>query len=166
MRYSIDHVLEGIQLARKARLEGIAAEIGTHTLELEALRERRADAPRRLADLLRELANRVDEMPVVSHTDYELVRTDIIRLERGTPSQYDVDNLARNITTLQDRHAELAKEHAAADTQLEQFLRAVQAGGGETQVSQHGLKQAGFNAEPVTRYIVARLQAIAETPNG
>lgn len=165
MRYSIDHVLEGIQLHRKAQMEVLATKMSARSLESEALNERRATAPSRLEDVLLQQATRVAGLPVLGRDDFNTVREAITRLERSVPDQYEVDNTARKVQQLRQEHADLATVHAVGDTTLEQFLHALQAGG-ETHVSQHGLKQAGFNGEPITRYIVARLQAVAETPNG
>jgi hypothetical protein len=160
MRYEINHVLEGIVLTRRAKLEALFQELGDKAQTLADAKAKRAGGPRALADLLRERANQVDNLQVLSRDDFQAVTNAVTRWERALPSQYDVDNQARLIDLQQKEYDALATLADTADTRLEQFLRALLAGG-ETQVSQHSLKQSGFAVDKLTDCIVARLNAQA-----
>lgn len=158
MRYSIDHVLEGIQYARVAQLNSRMEAVVTTKESLAKVELRRGAAPVTLARMLQEFSIQMSLLRRLERSDYDAIRSSVTRHERDAPSHYDEGNLQAQVKRLQEQADELAAEAEAQNGPLEQFLRALQEGG-ETHVSQHGLKQAGFKAERVTDYIVARSQA-------
>lgn len=155
MRYSIDHVLEGIAIHRGEQVLTLQAGLQGANEKLGELIQHRSEAPGKLVELLRHHAELANQQPRVERDDFQAVHDAVRRLERDTTKEYDVDNQARKVAQLQQ---DLDQLPAVGTTRLEQFLKALQAGG-ETHVSQHSLKQAGFAVEHLVTVILARAAA-------
>lgn len=155
MRYLITHVLEGIQAYRAEQITAAEARHSEACARVGELRLRLELVPQEVADFLEAQVAKLRTNTSFDRQQVELIRTDLLRLERSTPTPYDLDQAARKVDRLQGELDNLQAERQAQDTQLEQFLRAVQAGE-ETHVSQHALKQAGLDLKPITTYILAR----------
>lgn len=158
MRYEITHVLEGIALRRGAQLDTLAKELQAGRQQLADKVAHRAGGPRALEEVLRVQATYLVTLRQLTRDDFQRVTGEVTRLERSLPTMYDVGQLERKLEQLQTDHDQLAVQADSKDTRLEQFLRALLAGG-ETMVSQHSLKQSGFAVDKLTDCIVARMNA-------
>lgn len=158
MRYEINHVLEGIALTRDARQAALYQELGDKSQQLWDAKAKRDGGPRSLVEVLRVQATAAGLLQAVTQEDFNTIRDEITRLERALPSTYEVARLETALARLQGEYDELATLVDTKATRLEQFLRALQAGG-ETHVSQHSLKQSGFAVDKLTDVIVARMNA-------
>jgi hypothetical protein len=150
MKYLIDHVLEGIVADRSKRLTEAQNEYDMANQKLAEVQEARAQAPANIAAGLRQLAERVHREDT-SHRDAEI---ELKRLYNSAPSVYDVGRIRQEVHKLGTRANVLAHDDRTNNSALETFLRALK-DGGETHVSQYGLKQAGFDVK-VAPLIVAR----------
>lgn len=162
MRYSIDHVWEGIQLHRQEHL--VTLKRGEQRLleTQQALQARVQAAPAEIAELLYQAARKVEAKSALHQQHYPdrdgNVLEKVAKALRRLPSEYDLDKVSRELQQNRDRQTAVQAEAASRDTRLEQFLRALQQGG-ETHVSQHSLKQAGFDGAQFTNYVLARANA-------
>jgi len=159
MRYSIQHVLEGIQHDRKARLKKVGQEHEELLKEWAAARETRAHQPNLAAAKLRELAEEAGRKSTFDRDDLREVEQAMYKVYHQAPTQYAVSQLEAKAKAKADEYLRLEGLTNTQDSPLEVFLRALQSGG-ETHISQHGLKQAGFGDHTVSRYIVARINAL------
>ena len=158
MKHLITHVLEGIQADRKEQLAAVEDRHAAACGKVADLHQRLADAPNQVVDFLENQATKLRAIGTFDRQQVELVRTDLLRLERSIPTSYDLGQAGKDVDYRQSRLDDLQAEYLGQDTQLEQFLRALLTGG-ETHVSQHALKQAGFDLKPITTYILARARA-------
>ena len=153
MKYLIDHVLEG-SVADRARRAKEATEALEEAQQVLAEKvERRDELPGLIGSGLREYALHVEREGTPSLRDMEL---EVKRLYNLGPSAYDIGQQRLKVKQLAERAEDLNLE---GDSSLEQFLKALK-DGGETHVSQYGLKQAGFDVK-VAPLIVARSVRVA-----
>lgn len=162
MRYLIDHVLEGVNIRRAQMLQEAEDRLRELADKAGAQQDIMAKMPDRLITGMNHVADELDNMTSLQPGQWEeLVTRHIKPLLNDMPAKYEWDRLQQDLERAERHAASLRGMIQSGDSDLEVFLRAVKEGG-ETHVSQHALKQAGFDTN-VTDYIVARATFTKET---
>lgn len=157
MKYSISHVLAGISIKRQQDIDCTAEEILAKGRAIEKTKQRAALALKQLKELTLMHVSTMDQLTAYWKTGSALVIPDSDKIVRNAPTEFELLRNEEQIRDLQTRKERLEAQAASADTGLELFLRAVQAGG-ETHITQHGLKVAGFDNLKISHYIIAHNQ--------
>ena len=152
MRYLIDHVLEGIKADRKTRLTDAQAKYDQLGAELTKLQADKACGPEDIAAHLRRLAQQVHSGTVSTYSDADRIVRDAFN---SVPSAMTIGNKRKQFEQA-GRELDTLRHYArTCRSDLEVFLSGIKEGG-ETHVSQHGLKQAGYGHVTIAPLIVAR----------
>lgn len=151
MRYYIDHVLEGMALVREKDLREARTALESEHKGLEDLHSVMLQAPVALANALADAGQKVLEQAQLTKGDFNKILGEYTgSILSELPNQYEFERLEANRDRAQKKVDSLEQA-----PELELFLKAVRQGG-ETHVSQHAIKQAGFSNENITRYVMAR----------
>jgi hypothetical protein len=158
MRYDIKHVLEGIGIALQQELEVRETELDHAVAKQAADLEQARRGPVRLSEALQDLLVELEKTSQLSRDDYNS-RIEKLKIGNWTPDtlppQYELNKHPEKIGKLAGEVDRIAAALRSRNSPMENFLRGL-LDGGETHVSQHSIKQAGFNPAELTRYVTAR----------
>lgn len=155
MRYLIDHVLEGLEAYRVQQilvLQRQNEKLDTEIADSYKVAEKTSETVTKQVKALTEL---VEQQAFIFGEDIHEIIDKLYGIHRAAPKQWKAKDLEKKLKENREDIERLRRANQTKDSEVEVFLRAVQEGG-ETHVSQHGLKQAGFGHLTAANYIAAR----------
>lgn len=161
MRYLIGHVLEGIAAHRQNQIQQLTDSYIADSQEIKDLYRQAEEGTERIISQLRSYADEISGEGWVFLEDLRRLRDWLWDRETKIPRRGTVRAKEGRLDEKNSQIIRLKEAQDTKDSNLEVFLRAIQEGG-ETHVSQHGLKQAGFKDQNVATFIAARARAVKD----
>lgn len=154
MKYAIAHILEGIRLHRQAEIRRTEDSIKETGAARAAAQDKARQGAADFRELVEDFALNLQGLSGLYRQGKETAVPGVQQLLKQMPTRFEVDRYTQQLTDLEARSVRLAAQAETADTQLEQFLRALQAGG-ESHITQNALKMSGYPDVRIDQYIIA-----------
>lgn len=161
MRYSVEHLLEGVEAFHAQQIDQAGAELKAKRAELEKLEGTATAQVDKFAALLEGLAHTLRQFgepfphgatrDITRHVQAELERAKV----RDLPADYTIEMAREMVAKQEERLAQVTAQRDGYEEEVAQFLAQLREGG-ETHVTASGFRLAGFDAPRLTLYLRAR----------